>query len=109
MVAQDAYQAVDQARKNHPDVMILDINMPAGDGFSVHNRLSKISSLQGVPIIYLTGDRSVRVASMAREREAFALSSMRPGSPPETKNVAAERALPSSYARTGRQLVHRDR
>ncbi|MFG0242478.1 MAG: PleD family two-component system response regulator [Phycisphaerales bacterium JB054] len=70
---QDSYQAVDQSGKIKPDVLVLDINMPAGDGFTVQERLHKMSALQNIPVIYLTGERSDRVATMAKTQGAFAL------------------------------------
>ncbi len=73
LCVQDSYQAVDQARRKWPDVMILDINMPAGDGFTVQDRVEKMVHLKGVPVIYLTGERSERVAQIARAHQAFAL------------------------------------
>ncbi len=73
--AQDGYQAVHLASRWKPDVAILDINMPAGDGFSVHERMESLrgGGLKGVPIIYLTGERSARVALAAKAHGAFAL------------------------------------
>jgi CheY-like chemotaxis protein len=70
---QDSYQAVAQALKAKPDVLILDINMPAGDGFTVQDRIKKIDHLKEIPVIYLTGERSDRVKSLAKARQAFAL------------------------------------
>ncbi len=71
--AQDAYFAVQQARDSKPDAMILDINMPAGDGFTVQERTCRTGKLDGVPVIYLTGENSQRVADLARTHDAFAL------------------------------------
>ena len=71
--AQDAYFAVKQACDCKPDAMILDINMPAGDGFTVQERMARMGGLDGIPIIYLTGENSQRVTDMARTHGAFAL------------------------------------
>ncbi|MFG0293679.1 MAG: response regulator transcription factor [Phycisphaerales bacterium JB050] len=71
--AMDSYQALHQASLMKPDLMILDINMPAGDGFSVQDRLGKRKDIPSVPVIYLTGDKSERVTALARSRGAFAL------------------------------------
>lgn len=54
----DAYLALSQARHRRPDAMLLDIRMPAGDGFSVLERMAKLPDLKGVPVIYITGERS---------------------------------------------------
>lgn len=57
--AQDAYQAIDLARRTRPDLLVLDVNMPAGNGFSVQERLKNIAGLQETPVIFVTGDCSV--------------------------------------------------
>jgi DNA-binding response OmpR family regulator len=64
-VATDGYQAVAMARTLKPDLVILDIGMPAGDGFSVHERIRQIPELDGVPIIYMTGQDPEAVARRA--------------------------------------------
>jgi DNA-binding response OmpR family regulator len=69
----DAYMALDQARKCRPDVMVLDICMPAGNGFSVLERMEKIPEIRGVPVIYITGDRSAALDIKARRMGACGL------------------------------------
>jgi DNA-binding response OmpR family regulator len=71
--AQDAYFAVQQACEGKPDAMVLDINMPAGDGFTVQERIGRMADLEGIPVIYLTGENSQRVTDLARTHGAFAL------------------------------------
>jgi len=71
--AQDGYQAVEQARRVGPDVIILDVHMPAGDGFTVQDRLDKMSDFAGTPVIYLTGERSEHVRALVEAHGAFAL------------------------------------
>ena len=71
--AQDAIQAVSAARQCNPDLLILDINMPAGDGFTILQRIQAIDELHDVPVIYLTGERSARVINGARKSGAFAV------------------------------------
>ncbi len=73
IIARDAYNALARAVESNPDVMILDIHMPAGDGFSVHERMDRMTGLMTVPVIYVTGDKSPQTARIASERGCAAL------------------------------------
>ena len=53
--AMDAISAVSMARKEEPDLIILDIGLPGGDGFTVIQRLSSMANLASIPVIILTG------------------------------------------------------
>jgi len=66
-------QAVAAAKKHSPDVMLLDINMPSGDGFSVHESVCNLENMKRTPVVYLTGDRSEGVWVEAHSMGAFAL------------------------------------
>lgn len=55
ILTSDAYQAIDRTRHELPDVLVLDINMPAGSGFSVQERLEQIPEIAHTPVIYITG------------------------------------------------------
>ena len=52
--AVDAYSAIALAYKEHPHLIILDLGLPAGDGFVVLDRLQKDDKLSGIPVIVLT-------------------------------------------------------
>lgn len=52
--ATDGFAAVAAAQKERPDLIILDIGLPAGDGFTVLDRLQKNASLAAIPVIVLT-------------------------------------------------------
>ena len=62
--AQDGLGAVSIARKEHPDLVLLDIGLPAGDGISVLERYSKLPALSAIPVVVLTG-RDPRVTEPA--------------------------------------------
>lgn len=62
--AADALSSVAEARKQEPDLIILDLGLPAGDGFVVMERLKKVPSLDLIPIIVV----SARDARANRER-----------------------------------------
>ena len=58
--AVDGVSAIAEARRVPPDAILLDLGLPAGDGFIVLERLKEISSLAAVPVIVLSGrNRSV--------------------------------------------------
>ena len=52
--AVDGYSAIALAYKEHPQLIILDLGLPAGDGFVVLDRLQKDDKLSGIPVIVLT-------------------------------------------------------
>ena len=56
--ASDAYSAISIAQKERPDLIILDLGLPAGDGFLVLERLQSRDTLSGIPVIVLTARRS---------------------------------------------------
>lgn len=62
--AHDAISAVSTARKEKPDLIILDLGLPGGDGFLVMQRLRSLYDLALVPIIVM----SARDAATNRER-----------------------------------------
>lgn len=53
--AADAMGAIVEARKCMPDVIVLDLGLPAGDGFVVLERLRANMQLQMVPVIVVSG------------------------------------------------------
>ena len=62
--AADALSSMVEARKHEPDLIILDLGLPAGDGFVVMERLKSIPSLAVIPIIVV----SARDARANQER-----------------------------------------
>jgi DNA-binding response OmpR family regulator len=52
--AADALSSMVEARKHEPDLIILDLGLPAGDGFIVMERLKAIPSLAVIPIIVVS-------------------------------------------------------
>jgi DNA-binding response OmpR family regulator len=62
--AADALSSVAMARKEEPDLIVLDLGLPAGDGFLVIERLKRNPILALIPIIVV----SARDARANRER-----------------------------------------
>ena len=54
VTAGDGYSAIAQAYKEHPNLIILDLGLPAGDGYVVLDRLQKDDKLSSIPVIVLT-------------------------------------------------------
>jgi len=52
--AGDALSSMSEARKHEPDLIILDLGLPAGDGFLVMERLKAIPALAVIPIIVVS-------------------------------------------------------
>jgi DNA-binding response OmpR family regulator len=55
LFAADAVASVMEARKHQPDLIILDLGLPAGDGFLVMERLKINTHLAVIPIIVVSG------------------------------------------------------
>jgi two-component system KDP operon response regulator KdpE len=53
--ASDGYSAIAMAQKERPNLIILDLGLPAGDGSVVLERLQKSDTLSTIPVIVLTG------------------------------------------------------
>ncbi len=67
-VATDGQAGVDQARARHPDVVLLDMNLPVLDGWSAARALKGDPATAGIPIIALTahamaGDKEKALAA----------------------------------------------
>ncbi|HEX8815892.1 MAG TPA: response regulator [Terriglobales bacterium] len=52
--AGDGYSAIARAYKERPNLVILDLGLPAGDGFVVLDRMQKDDRLSTIPVIVLT-------------------------------------------------------
>jgi DNA-binding response OmpR family regulator len=52
--ASDGYSAISVAQKEQPNLIILDLGLPAGDGFVVLKHLQDHETLSNIPVIVLT-------------------------------------------------------
>jgi DNA-binding response OmpR family regulator len=50
----DGVSAISEANKQQPDLIILDLGLPAGDGFVVLERFRAIPSLASIPVIVVS-------------------------------------------------------
>ena len=71
--AKDAVSAVSAVVKHRPDVVVLDISLPAGDGFLVSDRLQTLVGSAATPIIFMTAseDPTLRERAMKLGATAF--------------------------------------
>jgi len=70
--AVDGVASIAEARKNMPDLIILDLGLPAGDGFAVLARLKANDNLSLIPVIVLSArdrngnrDRALKAGAKA--------------------------------------------
>lgn len=97
--AQDAMQALMHAgRTPRPDVIVLDLNMPAGTGYHALQRLKASTKTCLIPVVVLTGSDdpgvSARVASLGAQ--AFVHKPIVPGD--FAKFLATQVAQPATAA-----------
>ena len=72
MIAEDAMQGFMFAQRELPDVVLLDISMPAGGGMTVFDRLAKSTKTNSIPVVVITAlsDPKVEADSTARGARA---------------------------------------
>jgi two-component system cell cycle response regulator DivK len=68
ITAANAREGINLAKTHHPDIILMDINMPDMDGFMATDALREIKDLDHVPIIAVTanvmkGDREETLAA----------------------------------------------
>ena len=75
VVAQDGQQGLDKARAEAPDLLLLDMNLPVMDGWTVAQTLKGEEATKAIPIIALTahamsGDREKALAAGCNDYHA---------------------------------------
>jgi two-component system KDP operon response regulator KdpE len=83
--AADGLSSVSVARKEQPDAIILDLGLPAGDGYDVMKRLRAMIPLAQIPIVVLTA----KDAATNRERALDAGASYFVEKPFENEDLLA--------------------
>jgi len=72
-IATDGVQAVELAREHHPDIVVLDINMPRLDGLAAFKEISQIYPDTGCIIISAQHETNVVGAAMALGAQEYLL------------------------------------
>jgi DNA-binding response OmpR family regulator len=70
--AMDGYQAVSVALKEQPNVVLLDIGLPGGDGLSVMSRFASLPTLMSTPVVVLSGRDPATIKAAVRQSGAVA-------------------------------------
>jgi DNA-binding response OmpR family regulator len=70
--AVDAVAAISTARREQPDLILLDLGLPAGDGFTVMERLHDLMDVAHIPIIIVSAREPETYAERAINAGAFA-------------------------------------
>jgi type II secretory ATPase GspE/PulE/Tfp pilus assembly ATPase PilB-like protein/CheY-like chemotaxis protein len=69
--AKDGVQALDQVDRHAPDIIVLDLNLPGLDGYSVLQQLRSRPATRGIPVMVLTAkgdeDNEVRVFELGAD------------------------------------------
>lgn len=76
--AADAVTALTAIRTERPDLILLDVGLPGGDGFIVMDRLRQIPSLACIPVVVISGrdrnsneQRALEAAAQAYVQKPF--------------------------------------
>ena len=72
LTAYDAIAGVSTAVQQRPDLVLLDISMPAGSGFVVAERLQSLPRTAGTPMIFMTASKNPQFKNKAEELGAVA-------------------------------------
>ena len=71
-IACDAVQAMTIAKQECPDLILLEISLPGGNGFLVAEWLRDLKETAGVPIIFMNASQKPGLREEAREYRAAA-------------------------------------
>ena len=55
LLAESGVQAIERAKRDKPDLILMDVNMPDMDGFAATRKLKADDATKGIPIVFVTG------------------------------------------------------
>ncbi|PYX49359.1 MAG: response regulator [Acidobacteria bacterium] len=97
----DGYSAIASAQKERPSLIVLDLGLPAGDGFTVLDRLQNSDALSAIPVIVLSARDPQSNEDRALKAGAAAFF-QKPADNDELLNVIRVSLSPSGQAATSR-------
>ena len=86
--AADGRRALEQARSEHPDLVVTDVRMPGLDGFDLAEALRNDERTREIPLIFLSGEAEPANADRARKLGALAYLT-KPFDPPALASLVA--------------------
>ena len=54
LLADSGIQAIERAKRDKPDLILMDVNMPDMDGFAATRKLKADDATKGIPIVFVT-------------------------------------------------------
>ncbi len=70
--AEDGLLGVCTAAREKPDLLLLDITLPCGDGFSIVERVRAMEGIENTPVMFLTASKRPEYREIAKELGASA-------------------------------------
>jgi twitching motility two-component system response regulator PilH len=55
LLADSGAQALERARRDQPDLILMDVNMPGMDGFAATRALKADEATRHIPVVFVTG------------------------------------------------------
>src|SRR6266446_1012976 len=72
-VASDAINGLSMAIRQHPDLVLLDVAIPGGDGFALAEKLRTAPETKDLPVIFLTGSKDLELRQKVMDLGAAGL------------------------------------
>jgi CheY-like chemotaxis protein len=86
--AADGRRGLEQARSEHPDLVVTDVRMPGLDGFQLAEALRRDEQTRQIPLIFISAETEPANAARARELGALAYLT-KPFDPPALASLVA--------------------
>lgn len=69
-ISRDAVSAMAEALRYLPDMVLLDINLPGGNGFVVADRIRSSMAIGSTPIVFITASKRLENREQAKKYNA---------------------------------------